>query len=222
MNAPRVDLYTVIHKMLRAELFASAQQIANTNFADPESRATLIANIRETMGFIDEHGQHEDQFVDPVLAKCAPDLAASVQSDHEQLHASGEAILALATEIEASEGAGAIALGARLHAMFSLFLAEYLSHMVVEEGPVNQSLWEHHSDEELAMVRGELQGSIPPPRFAQFFVKMVPTMNHQERVGMLTGIKLGAPAPAFEALSGMARDVLGEQGWAEVARELPS
>ena len=50
---------------------------------------------------------------------------------------------------------------------------------------------------------------------------MMPAMNHQERVGMLTGIKLGAPAPAFEALSGLAREVLGEQIWSEVASELP-
>ena len=58
MSAPRVDLYTVIHKMLRAELF-----------------------------------------------------------------------------------------GATLHTAFSTFLPEYLSHMAVEEGAVNQCLWDHQSDD---------------------------------------------------------------------------
>ena len=221
MDAPRVDLYTVIHKMLRAELFAAAQMIASTNFADSTARAALVAKLRETMGFIEEHGEHEDGFVDPVLAKCGPELAAHVQASHEKLNADGAKILGMVAEIEAAEGAAAVGLGAGLHAVFSAFLGEYLSHMAVEEGPVNQCLWDHHSDDELAAVRGALQGSIPPPRFAQFFVKMMPSMNHQERVGMLTGMKLGAPPPVFEALSGLAQQALGDEGWSEIARELP-
>ena len=39
---------------------------------------------------------------------------------------------------------------------------------------------------------------------------------------MLGGMKMGAPPAVFEALSAIAQNVLGEAGWAEVAKELPS
>ena len=59
MTAPRVDLYGIIHKTLRVELFETGARLARTNFADPDERGALIAAFNETMGFIEEHGGHE-------------------------------------------------------------------------------------------------------------------------------------------------------------------
>jgi hypothetical protein len=95
-------------------------------------------------------------------------------------------------------------------------------HMSCEETEVNETLWAHYTDDELADIRGRLQGSIPPPRFAEWFALMVPAMNLQERIGVLTGMKLNAPPPVFEAMSGVAKEAIGEEAWAQVAGALPS
>jgi hypothetical protein len=64
--------------------------------------------------------------------------------------------------------------------------------------------------------------SIPPPRFAEWFALMVPAMNLQERIGVLTGMKLNAPPPVFDAMSGIARQAMDDEAWHRVERALPS
>ncbi len=60
-----------------------------------------------------------------------------------------------------------------------------------------------------------------PPRFAEWFALMVPAMNLQEQIGVLTGMKLNAPPPVFDAMSGVAKEAIGEEAWAQVAGALP-
>ena len=196
--------------------------IARTDFADPTQRGALSRRLKQTMDFIEEHGGHEDSFVEPSVRAADPELASRVALDHRTLTMQGRAMMDMLANLEGSGGDDAVQVGARLHVAYSAFLGAYLTHMSVEEREVNQALWAHHTDDELAQVRGALQGSIPPPRFAEWFVLMVPAMNHQERVGMMTGMKMNAPAPVFEAMSALAEEALGAESWAKVAAALPS
>ena len=221
MAAPRVDLYGIIHKMLRVELFQTASLIGTTNFADPQTRAETAALFGRTKAFLDEHGGHEDDFVEPSVREVNPDLAARLEKDHIGLDAQLESLVELLGQIEETEGEAAVGLGAQLHKGYSDFIVVYLTHMSCEETEVNETLWAHYTDDELVEIRGRLQGSIPPPRFAEWFALMVPAMNLQERIGVLTGIKLNAPPPIFDAMSGVAKEAIGEEAWAQVAGALP-
>jgi hypothetical protein len=186
MNPPRVDLYGVIHKALRVELFETATLIARTNFADPDDRSATIAAYRNTMGFVSEHGTHEDTFVNTAVESASPGLAADVVAQHEEIEALSASLDELVSELEASSGMAAIAAGARLHRAYSDFLAVYTGHMKLEEGAVSDALWSAYDDEQLAGIRTELQASIPPPRFAEWFARMTAAMNHQ--AGCLSGV----------------------------------
>jgi hypothetical protein len=169
-----------------------------------------------------EHGEHEDEFVEPSVRAADSDLATRIGRDHQKLDAHLHAMAEIVNRIEATEGDEAVGLGAQLHRSFSDFTGVYLVHMSCEETEVNEALWGAYTDDELAGVRGRLQASIPPPRFAQWFALMVPAMNVQERIGVLTGMKLHAPPPVFDMLSGVARSALSEEAYAEVERALPS
>lgn len=221
MAAPRVDLYGIIHKMLRVEFFQTASLIGATNFADPQTRAETAALFGRTKAFLDEHGGHEDDFVEPSVREVNPDLAARLEKDHIGLDAQLESLAELLGQIEETEGEAAVGLGAQLHKGYSDFIGAYLMHMSCEETEVNETLWAHYTDDELAGIRGRLQGSIPPPRFAEWFALMVPAMNLQERIGVLTGMKLNAPPPVFDAMSGVAKEAIGEEAWGQVAGALP-
>ena len=218
---PRVDLYGIIHKTLRELLFDTSTQISRTNFADPGERSRLLAQFTRAMGFVEEHGHHEDTFVDPPLKAASAELAEEVQTKHKRLVKEAEALAGLVAQLRSAEGGDAVGLGARLHRDFSDYLSGYLGHMASEEGPCNAALWAKYTDDELAQIRTELQGSIPPPRFAEWFALMVSAMNFQERVGVLTGMKQGAPAPVFEAMSGVAKEAIGDQAWSQVEAALP-
>jgi hypothetical protein len=221
MTQPRVDLFGIIHKMVRTELFSTASLIARTNFAGADDRGSTLAAFETTMGFLDEHAVHEDTYVLPALQAADAALAQKIADEHAVLDGQCKAMKDLAANLSNAEGDAAVPLGAQLHRAFSDFCGAYLSHLSVEEGAVNEALWAKFTDDELANVRAELQGSIPPPRFAEWFALMVPAMNLQERIGVLTGMKMNAPPPVFEAMSGVARKSIGEDAWAKVAAALP-
>jgi len=82
------------------------------------------------------------------------------------------------------------------------------------------ALWEHYSDQELGLVRGQVQGSIPPARFGEWMEIMLPAMNLDERVGMLGGMKANAPPPVFAAVSAIAARVLGTTNWDALRAQL--
>lgn len=221
MNPPRTDLYGIIHKALRSQLFETATLVARTNFADPSERDGAITAYRKTMAFVNEHGDHEDTYVEPALRRVAPALADDIIAQHRDIESRSASLDAQIAEIETADPREAVAAGARLNRAYCAFLSAYTAHMEVEEGPVNDALWSAYTDDELVAVRTELQGSIPPPRFAEWFTVMAATMNHQERVGMLAGVKMGAPPEVFAGLSAVARASIGDEAWVAVEAQLP-
>lgn len=222
MSNPRVDLFSVIHKMLRVSIFDTAALIARADFTSPEQRRIVIDKFTETFHFLAEHHLHEDTHVLSVVQKIAPALAERIEADHQSLDESLNKAQGVATQLETATAATALGLGSELHLAFSVFIGAYLSHMATEEVEVNAALWEHLSDDELVGIRAALQGAIPPARFAEWFAYMVPAMNLQERIGVLSGIKMNAPSAAFDALGGVARSALGESDWKQVASSLPA
>jgi len=222
MTVPRVDLYGIIHKTLRHELFCTSRTLATADFSNPSERDSAAAQFRETMGFIDEHGHHEEHFVDTLVRKADSELADRIEAQHDALNEQGRRLAALLDQTLAAEPEQAIGLGAALHQAYSTFLGEYLRHMSIEETEANECLWNAYSDEELGEIRGRLQASIPPERFAQWFALMVPAMNLSERVGVLTGMKLVVPPEAFETMCAIARSSLSDGEWQEVSSRLGS
>jgi hypothetical protein len=69
-------------------------------------------------------------------------------------------------------------------------------------------------------LRGRLQGSIPPARFGEWLEILLPALNHDERTGVLKGIKAAAPPPAFAAATAIASRVLGPAAWSAVREQL--
>lgn len=221
MTAPRVDLFAVIHKMLRVSIFDTASLIAKADFTSEAQRAEVFEKFDETLTFLREHHAHEDAYITPVVAKLDAELAARIESDHEVLEQSLETLNSITSKLREANAGSALPLGAELHLAFSVFIGDYLQHMACEEVELNAALWKHLSDDALAAIRAELQGSIAPARFAEWFAYMVPAMNLHEQVGVLTGIKLNAPPIAFETLGGVARSALGEERWKQVESSLP-
>jgi hypothetical protein len=215
---PRVDLYGTIHKALRARLFDLGIELDRCDFGKSLEVTVALGVYRRTMGFIREHHQHEDNFLEPALASCG-DIAKGVAEQHAVAEAALTELDALVAAIDrGSEDRRE--LGGRLCAAYRRFLIQYLDHMQREETEVNAALWAHYSDAELMALRGRLQGSIPPARFGEWLEIILPALNFEERTGMLRGIKAGAPAPAFAAATAIASRVLGSAGWNAVREQL--
>jgi hypothetical protein len=217
----RVDLFGTVHKGLRSKLFDTSVEIGRTDFGSPAETAVAVKAYRRTVGFLREHHAHESTFIEPVLHARAAALARTVRDEHEAIEAILDRMDAAFVEIESSSGDARFAIARRAVALYEDFLAAYLPHMRHEETAIQAALWEHCTDDELAALRGRLQGSIPPPRFAEWLEIMLPAMNLDERAGMLGGMKAGAPPPAFRAAVDVAKRVLGQSAWSALAARVP-
>jgi hypothetical protein len=208
----RHDLYGAIHKALRTRLFDLCVELDRSDFANPAEAWVALAAYRRTVSFLREHHQHEAKFVDSALVGRAPEVLAATHDQHEAAEAALAEMDEIAAAIETTPD-GAIAHGSRLAGRYRRFLIEYLAHMQHEEVAMNEALWDHFSDEQLADIQRRLQSSIAPARFAEWLEILVPSMNLDERARMFAGMKLGAPPPAFAAAAAVAERVLGRAGW---------
>jgi hypothetical protein len=207
---PRVDLYGTVHKGIRTRLFDLCVELARCDFGSRSEVGIALEAYHRTVGFLREHHEHEDRHVEPALAALAPDILATVRRQHAAADAMIAELDALAA---AAEGNDPRAAGAALLARYHRFLVDYLEHMQAEETVVMPALWAKYSDQELGELRARVQGSIAPPRFAEWMEIMLPAMNLDERAGMLAGMKANAPPPVFDAVSGVAARVLGASAW---------
>lgn len=215
----RHDMYTAVHKGLRAQLFDTAAKLSRCDFSDALARGEVLAQVRTTLAFLDEHAGHEDGFVEPLLAEANPQLARRVADAHERVEQGGAMVEGLVTAIEAADADVAMGRGPELCHAFNVVLSQHVEHMNEEETLANAALWQAFSDEKLLEVHGALLGSIAPPRFAEWMALMLPALSHQERVGMLAGMKQDAPPEAFQSMMSLGRQVVGEP-WGAVEAAL--
>jgi iron-sulfur cluster repair protein YtfE (RIC family) len=209
----RNDLYSTVHKGLRAALFELAADAARVDSgADHELRA-LVARLRRLLGFLEEHGRHEDAHVMPLLAEADFGLAQFVEREHAQLEASLSGLEVLAAQLNAATNGSRAVLTAELQRHVERLVAEQLIHMQREETQVNTALWERFSDEDLERAHQRILAAIAPARMAEWLELMLPALSELERAGLVAMLHARAPREAFEALTAKARARLGPEAW---------
>jgi hemerythrin-like domain-containing protein len=194
----RTDLFTAIHKAIRALLFDAAQRMQNLDIHRDEDVADFIAIIRDRLNFLHEHADKEDTYIFPVIAGFDRELVEAVEREHEQLHLLTEQVdeqlarLAVASEAERHDILTA------LRRSFHQLVAGHLSHMNHEEESILPATWRHLSEEQLRTILMNIQKNISPDRYAQWMHWMLPALQPQEFAGMLRGMAASAPKEMVE------------------------
>lgn len=216
----RHDLYTTVHKGIRAMLFDTARTLARTEFSRPEDAATAAAAVRSALALLDEHAEHEDAVIVPEVARLLPELGAALASDHARTDALHRGIAQLADRLDAVEDAAdapaaaeRVAIGRRLHARFALLVAEHLQHLDREETEANRVLWAHKSDDELRAMEGRILASIPAPRLADWIALILPAASVSERGAVLGDLHRNVPPDVFATLTAPARAAMAPDAW---------
>jgi hypothetical protein len=206
---PRVDLFTTIHKALRAALFEAAAEVARADLRDPAAFAAVRARVGALLVLLEEHAEHEDALVFPVVAGAAPVLAADLAGEHGRLAGLQLELARLLERLERADDAERAALGARLHARMGALVAQHLAHMGREEDDANRILHAHRSDAELLELRARLQARLAPERLAVWMTHLLPAAAPAERALVLAGLARTRSAVELEALTRGARAALG-------------
>lgn len=223
-EAPRFDMYTGIHKALRAFMADTLLAVGRMDVDDPQELAQATDRVLQLLGMCGAHLAHENQFVHAAIEARAPGASDAIGHEHEEHVQHIAALAGLAAALRGSAPEGRPLVAARLYRALSLFIAENFQHMNVEETAHNAVLWARYTDAELVAIHDALVASIPPDEMMAIARWLVPFMNPVERFQLLADIRAKAPAPAFQAILATVQPHLTTREWAKLARalELPA
>lgn len=212
----RVDLYTTIHKGLRAFMAHTLEAVGRMDANDDAEVAQTLSELRGLLGLMRTHMHVENQFLHPALEARRPGAARRTAGDHAEHEHAFEDLQAALLAVERNAGALRAAAATQLYRQLSLFVAENLAHMQVEETENNAVLWAAYSDAELAQIHEALLASIPPQERSVALRWMVPALSPAERAGMLTEMQAKLPAEAFAGVLAALQPRLSARDWAKL------
>ncbi|AKD54059.1 hemerythrin domain-containing protein [Spirosoma radiotolerans] len=208
MSQQRYNVFNQIHKGLRGMLYDTARCIQQTDFAQPEAEAT-VNQLEQVLRFFDEHAENEDQFILPKIRQHNAQLIDELEKDHDIDHRLTETLFEHIKDWRTNPSAiTRETIGQRIGYAFNEFIAFNLYHMNKEENVLMYLLWKHYSDAEIRQMEAQILQSIPLPTLLAESRWMMRSINDNEVITWLLGVKKEAPAPVFETFLGIARDEL--------------
>lgn len=214
------DLYRDIHKGIRAELFSVTGESGSVDPGDRMGRAALAAHVRDVVGLLADHAEHEDAHIQPVLGRHLPVLAGTIGTDHARLEERTDSLVEIAGLVEAARPADQRALVHHLYLELASFTSDYLHHQDVEERVVMPALESAVGVEAVLEIHQAIVGSIPPEQMATSLAIMLPAMNLEDRVDLLGAMQAGAPPEVFAGVWSLAASVLPETDTRTLGRRL--
>ena len=219
-GAPRMDLYTPIHKALRAFMTDTLSRIGRMDVFDADDQQAALGQLDALLALCESHVAHENEFVHTAIEARQPAGSARIAAEHVEHIASLSALRDEARALAAAPGAERMALALRLYRHLALFVAENFEHMHFEETVHNAALWTHYTDAELADIHGRLLASIPPAENLLVARWMLPAMNPTERAGLLAAVAPTMPPEAFLGVLDHVRPHLDNRAWTKLTRAL--
>lgn len=217
---PRMDMYSGIHKALRACMADALLALGRLDADDAQDVAAASRRVLDLLDICASHLRHENDFVHRAIEARAAGASAAVAHDHDEHGEHIGHLRSLTQALQGSAPAGRAVLAQQLYRQVALFTAENFRHMNVEETAHNAVLWARYTDAELAAVHDALVASIPPEKMMQIARWMLPALNPAERLAVLSDIRAKAPTAVFEAMLEVAQPHLTAGEWAKLARGL--
>jgi len=163
---------TVVHKLIRQELFTAAGLLAR---ATPADSTEVLQTLTAIAGVLRRHAEAEDRTLASQLRQLDPALANHMAEDHRELEAQLSRVLVLAEDLEPSQEGPCREPLARLHLDWLKFVGEYLLHLDDEERLLFVSM-------ELppATLVGQSAAAMPAAERRNFLAKLEQALNPPE------------------------------------------
>lgn len=224
-TARRPDLYTAVHKGLRALMFDTLGVVARCDPSDAFDVERAAQQVHLLVRLCDVHLADENAFIHPALEARSPGVVREAAAAHDAQCEDTAALSSLALRLEHGFSDDPAAVLAQLSRRLGAFIAHSLEHMDLEETRHTPALWATHTDDELHALHAAIVSAISPDDMAHFQRWMLPAMSHPERVGMLSELAAGAPPAAFREVLGVARAQLSPRDFRKLTdalgRDLP-
>jgi hypothetical protein len=213
------DFYREIHKGIRFAMHHATIEAGRLDVSDHDRVEAVLAGITDLFDLLHLHHHHEDVFVQPLIEAHAPDLAMIITAQHIDVDDGIDHLGRLCQNLSSVAQSGRTHAAHRLYLDLTRLTGAYLTHQLVEETEVMPRLRAAVPTEKLLQLDMELRASVPPPVMADVMAFMLPAMNVEERVDMLTGMSM-APPPVFAVLRRAAKNALPAADWTVIANRL--
>ncbi|MEY2446113.1 MAG: hypothetical protein QOE00_2693, partial [Ilumatobacteraceae bacterium] len=213
------DFYREIHKGIRYAMHHATIETGRLDVTDADQVEAVLAGITDLFDLLHLHHHHEDVFVQPLIEAHAPDLAMIVTAQHIDVDDGINHLVRLGQNLASVAQSGRTNAAHRLYLDLTRLTSAYLTHQLVEETEVMPRLRAAVPTEKLLQLDMELRASVPPPVMADVMAFMLPAMNVEERVDMLTGMSM-APPQVFAVLRRAAKNALPTADWTVIADRL--
>lgn len=214
------DLYRDVHKGLRAELFALPVQIGRTDPEDPDAVATVTTRLRDFLDLLDDHAEHEEEHLGPLIARSDPSLTSRVEDEHRHVERTMDVLRRIGDDLPAADPVRGRVQLHRLYLASASFASEYLAHLSTEEVEIMPLLATTTPVDELLAVNGAIVGSILPDQMDRYLRLIVPAQNPLDLAEMYAGMRAGAPPDVFDHLLEVAEGSLGRPATDRLHRDL--
>lgn len=221
------DLFTSVHKGLRAMLYALSTRLQTNDFVDLTATKALVTDLENdfavarsagcTLCVLAHHASDEEAVIFSKMGTLGNGLVPSLIEDHHaltrrelDLAASAHHLLAMGSPTERIEA------GIRLNQAANALFAAYIAHMNREEAELVPLMRQHFSDEQMAGMRGAIIAATPPDRLFAILGWMLPALNVTELSELLSTVSKGAPPALTKAVTDLCTAKVDPARWSEV------
>lgn len=221
------DLFTPVHKGLRAMIYNLSTRLQTNDFDDGATTKQLTADLENSFAVAQNagcilcafatHAEEEERVIFAPSARAANALVTELILEHHDLTRREQEICKSGRELSTLPTAEArIAAGVRINQMANGLFGAYITHMNREETELVPLMREHFTDAEQAAMRETIISNFPPDRLFALLGWMLPALNSTELAELLASVKQGAPPPVMKAIADLCAARVEPARWAAV------
>lgn len=216
-TAPRLDLYSAIHKALRMAMSDALIRLGRLDTDDGAELADTLGRLGALLDALRAHAARVDAHLHPAIEARRPGASERIAAEHAD-HV--ERIATLEAETAALRALPSASAALRLYRHLALFVAANLELMGDEEAQHNALLWDAYSDAELAEIDQRILASIEPAEMAALLALMASAITPAERAAMFGAMQRQLPPEAMRGVLEVVRPHLNDTAWGKLARAL--
>ncbi|MDH5209409.1 MAG: hemerythrin domain-containing protein [Burkholderiaceae bacterium] len=213
----RYNIYVLIHKGLRAWMCDVLATVGRMDPYDVEDVTAGLGKVRALLAGCESHLLHENEYLHPAIEARCPGGASAAAHDHDHHLRALAALESAVRAAEVADGSARAIAVLRLYRELAVFIAENFEHMHREETENHAALVAHYSETEVFALEQAIVGSLTPEEKMTTMRWMAPSAAPHERAMLLSGLRLNAPRPAFDAVVSLVRPFLTGRDWDKLA-----
>lgn len=225
--AEREDLFTPVHKGLRAMLYNLSGRLQTNDFADSGTTQTLMTDLEHDFDVarsagcilcvLNHHATDEESAIFPAVSRVGDGLVQRLIDEHHELTRREIELARQGHELlDLTSGEQRVAAGVVLNQHANELFALYIAHMNLEETDLVPLMQRHFTDEEMVAMRSTILRGMPPDRLFSILGWMLPSLNVSELSALLASVRPTAPPPFLKAIVDLASAKVDPARWNEV------